>query len=45
MNGEPDWIAALLASLYDPEGRDFHRLGFALAQFNLNTMPAALNDD
>lgn len=42
---EVDWIAALLASLYDPEGRDLHRLGFALAQFNVDTCPAALNDD
>lgn len=42
---EPDWIAALLDSLYDPEGRDLHRLGFALAQFNLNTVPGVANDD
>jgi hypothetical protein len=38
-------IDAILASLYDMEGRDLYRLGFALAQFNLDTFEDAANDD
>lgn len=38
------WIEILLAGLYDPEGGDLHRLGFALATFNLSTCPDADND-
>lgn len=42
---EISWIEILLAGLWDTEGRDLHRLGFALCQFNLMSCPAALNDD
>lgn len=38
------WIELLLAGLYDPQGGDLHRLGFALAQFDTGTCPAAAND-
>lgn len=42
---EISWIEILLAGLYDTEGRDLHRLGFALCEFNLFTIPPAANDD
>lgn len=41
---EISWIEILLAGLYDTEGRDLHRLGFALCQFNLFSCPVAAND-
>ena len=42
---EISWIEILLAGLYNPEGRDLRRLGFALCQFRLDSCPPAANDD
>lgn len=42
---EISWIEILLAGLYDPEGRDLNRLGFALCEFNLMSCPDAANDE
>lgn len=42
---EISWIEILLAGLYDAEGRDLNRLGFALCEFSLASCPEAANDE